>query len=194
MTTPCVVASQSRSTFATTTLTKNCSARLAIILLALGLVSPASFAQEIDSIDTMQGSYEYKFANRLMNGKRYESENTLQILGVSSTEAFFQTHLDWANGHSCDLSGSAMLERGGLVYLEALPRGRMCEFRIVEKEGTISFLDVGNNCRRRYCGNRGGFGGIKFAPATRHKITQTEEANLLDLYRARRLKNESNNR
>jgi hypothetical protein len=141
-----------------------------------------AFAQGAYSIDSVQGTYSHRFKNGRMDGTKYTSENKLDILKVSETAAYFRVHLEWSNGHLCDLSGTAALEAAGLVYREAIDPENMCVLRFNVSDGKISFGDEGGVCRQFYCGARGGFLRVGFDLSKRREIGLGQKPQLLEAY------------
>jgi hypothetical protein len=127
------------------------------------------------ALDSWEGTYRYKFANGLMNGKKYQSENRLDLLKLSAKTAYFNTHLEWANGHTCDLFGVADLDpAGALVYRTASIEGQTCIFKIKASPSGIVFDDEQGACRLVSCGNRGGYEGVEFKFKNRGKLNAEE--------------------
>jgi hypothetical protein len=132
---------------------------LAVALaICLGLA-----AADSPDLSKLAGLYRYTFQNGLVNGKKYRSENKLELLPLGATSAYFHTHLEWANGHSCDLAGVAgAAPDGSLEYRKPSLEGQTCLFRIrVTKDG-LMFEDEGGACRMISCGARGMLDGVEF--------------------------------
>jgi hypothetical protein len=137
------------------------------------------------SIDGFEGLYRYKFKNGLMNGTKYESENRLALLKLTPISAYFNTHLEWANGHSCDLSGVADLDtNGALVYRKPSIEDRICIFSIKATSDGLVFGDEGGACRLISCGARGRLAGVEFKFKERGKLPADEIRKSRDFERA----------
>ena len=67
-------------------------------------------------IDTLAGVYKTQFKNGNIDGGKYDSEDILEIVKVSPTAAYVRTHLEFFNGHVCNIQGVADVEDGALVY------------------------------------------------------------------------------
>jgi hypothetical protein len=140
------------------------------IFLVAVLASPVAAAESID-LDKVAGVYKDRFQNSLVDGSKFTSENILEIVKTSPDEAYFNTHLEFYNGHECELSGLAHVERDALVYRSQLPDTKgESEFRIRLTPKTVRFEDPDGNYRANYCGERGGFDGIEFKLSARRPI------------------------
>src|SRR6185437_16053133 len=89
--------------------------RRAAILAALACIAAATPAVGAE-IDKIAGVYKKQFANGNIEGGQYRSEDILEIVKVSPTAAYVKTHLEFFNGHVCNIQGVADLESGALVY------------------------------------------------------------------------------
>jgi hypothetical protein len=155
---------------------------LAVLMfcLAIGLT-----AQPRSSIDELEGLYRYTFKNGLMNGQKYESENRLALLKLTATSAYFNTHLEWANGHTCDLSGVADLDpNGNLIFRQPSIEGRICVFSIKPTRDGLVLGDEGGACRLISCGARGRISGVEFKFQGRGKLHADEIRKSRDFERA----------
>ena len=131
--------------------------------LVLFLVGVAT-GQSKRGVEGFEGFYRYRFNNRLMDGTPYQSENRLTVLKLSANSAYFLTHLDWANGHTCDLSGVAELDPTGaaLVYRKPSLEDKVCVFRISRGKDRLVFSDDDGACRIISCGSRGMLATVEF--------------------------------
>ncbi len=135
-------------------------------------MSTACQVLESSSLKNWQGLYKYTFANSFTGESEHTSENRLLLMQVSSTTAYFETHLEWANGHSCDLSGIAFVtSRKILTYSEPSILGKTCTFNINFEENKFVFDDNDGACRLIACGSRGLLDGVEFQYGTRREIT-----------------------
>jgi hypothetical protein len=145
---------------------------LGFLLVCLGLVLTAQLKPGLEGLE---GLYRYKFQNGLMNGKKYESENRLALLKVTYASAYFSTHLEWANGHTCDLSGIADLDAtGALIYRKPSIEGQTCLFSIKTTRNGLVFGDEGGACRLVSCGVRGRLAGVEFRFKDRGQLNGDE--------------------
>lgn len=156
-----------------------------LMLIATCAVAPAVLAG--DSIDALQGVYKHSFSNAYMNGKKYRSTEILEILRLSSTTAYFRTHLEAANGHICDIAGIADAQADdSLMYRTASHKDQMCVLSIHSIKNGVELKDAptevypGGACRVIACGSRGGLDGAKFQNSERRQanaqaIKETDE-------------------
>ncbi len=103
------------------------------VALAAIIIGVTAFcqAEELPNLNKLQGLYKYSFPNRLMGGTKYTSENRFLLMPLSPDTAYFDLHLDWANGHSCDLFGIAEVKsKRMLIYSEPSIYGKTCIFTI----------------------------------------------------------------
>jgi hypothetical protein len=142
------------------------------ILAALGAVVAASsaLAAPAISIDDVAGVYKHRFQNGMVDGTKYASEDILEIVRVSPTEAYVRVHLEFYNGHLCSISGIAKAEGDALVYRPHQDYGEQCALRLQEQKGSLVFADPGGSCKVQYCGMRGSFRGEAFSLKDRRAI------------------------
>jgi hypothetical protein len=131
--------------------------RITAVAAATAIVAmlPAQAADLV--LDKVVGVYKKSFQNGLVTGEKYRSENTLEIIKVSPTTAFFRTQLEFLNGHECSLSGVAVVHDKTLIY-----RG--------DNNAGNKQCDQDGICQSMSCGARGGYSGITFATARRRTI------------------------
>lgn len=118
-------------------------------------------------LDKIAGLYVTHFQNGDVGGDKFWSDNVLELVKVSPDTAFFRTHLEFYNGHECELSGVAEISGASLVYRD--PR-QQCELHIDVADGKIAFDDRDYHCREASCGARGGYSGATFALKSRRPI------------------------
>lgn len=144
--------------------------RAFLVILAVGTMVSCTVLPSIEDLD---GLYKYNFPNMRMDGTDYTSENRLLLFQTSPNALYFETHLDWANGHSCDLSGIAELDlesRQFLLYTAPSLSEKTCAFTIRLEKDKLVFDDQGGACMLSSCGSRGSFDGVEFKYNTRHEI------------------------
>lgn len=130
----------------------------------------ASVEQKL-SLNDVVGMYSESFKNAFISGIEYQSENTLEIIEYSATSVYFQTHLEFANGHMCNLSGIAVIHGNELVYHGSIrDDGQKCEFHIKKEGDLLKFYDENAVCREHTCGSRGGYFQQTFNNVSRQKI------------------------
>jgi hypothetical protein len=145
--------------------------RRALMLAVAGMIaaSPA-VAADID-IDKIAGVYKKQFKNGNISGDKYESEDVLEIVKASPATAYVKTHLEFFNGHVCNISGVADLEGGTLTYhgpdnIE----GKPCELSVTAGRGKVILNDKDGHCAIGTCGNRGMYNGTAFELKRRRTI------------------------
>lgn len=142
-----------------------------LFLMTLLVGVTACQAGDVSGLDKVEGSYEYTFPNRLMDGTQYTSKNQLLIMRDSQNTAYFNTHLDWANGHSCDLAGIADIKsQSTLVYRVSSIMNKTCRFEINIQSNKIVFGDKDGACRLISCGARGMLDEVEFELKSRKQI------------------------
>jgi hypothetical protein len=129
-------------------------------------------AKDLPTIGSVQGIYKYSFPNALMDSTQYTSENRLLLMSTSLTTAYFDVHLEWANGHSCDLSGIAdVMSEQVLTYSTPSIMEKTCTFNITLDTNKFVLNDENRECRIISCGSRGMLDGVEFEYDTVEKIT-----------------------
>jgi len=140
-----------------------------LLIAALGLA--AALAAAPIAIDDVTGVYKSRFNNGLVDGTTYKSEDVLEIVKVSPRQAYVRAHLEFYNGHVCDISGVAQLENGALVYRPHENLGKdKCELTLQRKGDKIVFGDKNFACKDMYCGARGSFNDESFPMSSRRSI------------------------
>jgi hypothetical protein len=169
---------------------------LAALMLALALPAVAA-APGLPA--ALAGVYKHRFANADVQGDHYTSEDILEIVPVDGDAAYVRLHLDFYNGHICDISGVARQAGESLVYDgPADTDGKPCRLTLASRgDGVHIFEDENGSCRNQTCGARGGYGfkadgPPDFTPAQRRTIrylprleASAEYKAALDEYRAR---------
>lgn len=142
------------------------------LLAAAAAMATTAFAAARLDLDSIAGVYKERFKNGLVTGEEYESENVVEVVKVSPTTAYVRADLEFYNGHQCAIRGIAKLEGDALVYrpAERIEGFGPCELGVSVKDGKLAFSDKDGECRRYYCGARGGFDGIAFPLTSRRTI------------------------
>lgn len=149
---------------------------IAVFTLLIPLAGPALAADVSADLAGIAGVYKHRFQNGTVQGEEYESENILEIAPTGSNLAYFRTHLEYFNGHSCDLWGMAEWRDNTLFYQEEETEGySACRLQLQVKDGDILFMDDPEApCRDNYCGSRGGFNGVEFKAGQKRQIRYME--------------------
>ncbi len=116
-------------------------------------------------IKKIEGVYKEQFNNALVDGTGYRSENILEIVRVSKSSIYFKTHLDYYNGHTCDLFGLAKYS----VLNKFTFKADTCRLLIDANSNTINLDDHGGTCKE-YCGARGSLRKIDFPLKKKRRI------------------------
>ena len=119
-------------------------------------------------IAALEGTYTRPIKSGLIDGKTYTAIDKLTIKRVSGTAIEFSLHLNFFNGHECEMSGKADYDAGAFVHRERLDEKRECVLKLVPtpKEILIQDDEMGN-CRMLSCGARGGYNGASFSRTLR---------------------------
>jgi hypothetical protein len=146
-----------------------------IRLALLGLTLHAMNAAAQDATQLMQqmaGVYRHPFMSASITpGKEpgeadvpYQAEDVIEIVPFDADHVYIRAHLDFYNGHTCDVSGMGRHEHGAFVYhdpeppLEGYPP---CALKVAVENGKLTLTDRATpdavaSCRA-YCGVRGGW-------------------------------------
>ena len=137
--------------------------RIITIVAALGVATIASAAPGLD-IDKIAGVYKSQFKNGNISGDKYQSEDVLEIVKVSPTVAYIRTHLEFFNGHVCNIWGVGDKEGDALVYRAKKENveGKFCVLSVKVKAGKVVIDDKDGACAVGTCGNRGMYNGTTF--------------------------------
>jgi len=124
-------------------------------------VSPAQLMREID------GVYKKRFTSGMIvpgqdKDEPYQAENIVEIVPYDDQHVYLRAHLDFYNGHTCDIAGMAGFEHGAFVYHDPeppLPKERPCVLRLHVTDKRLMLTDretpdAEATCRA-YCGARG---------------------------------------
>lgn len=141
----------------------------------MAMETPGDPAAASELIGRIDGVYKERFANQLVDGQGYESEDILEIVRVSENTVYFRTHLEFYNGHECNLWGLARFSRKGvLVYDDPEPpldpEDPHCRLQFEVSADKITILDPKQTCKSFNCGMRGAFDGEDFALSARRPI------------------------
>jgi len=142
----------------------------ALAPLLIVVAANAALAASSLSIDGIAGVYKDHFQNGLVDGTKFKSEDILEIVKVSPSEAYVRTHLEFFNGHTCSIYGVARQEGDALVYRPHQDYGEQCALTLRAVNGKLVFSDPDGNCRVQYCGARGSFEGTAFPLTSRRTI------------------------
>jgi hypothetical protein len=97
-------------------------------------------------------------------------EDILEIVAYTSDKIYFRIHLEFYNGHTCDLLGIAKYEDGAFVYRGPAGGTDICVLAIRPVNKDVTLEDVGGHCKSASCGARGGYHGVGFPLTSRRAI------------------------
>jgi len=144
--------------------------RVILLLAASGMAVAAGPSSPVSDL---AGRYSHRFANGLVNGERYMSEDIVEIVPVDASHAYVRMELAFFNGHSCSLAGIARAEGSALVYHEpaaATVPGEHCVLTL-KRDGTKLRWSDGEGSCQSHCGARGGVSNGDLPWASRRPIT-----------------------
>ncbi|MGA0603355.1 hypothetical protein ACO2Q3_21790 [Caulobacter sp. KR2-114] len=156
-------------------------AAAAVLVLAAG---PAG-----DLPSRLEGRYTHSFANGLVTGEHFRSTETLVILRTAPDAAWVDAHLEFFNGHECNISGVADARGEALVLKSGDDELSRCTLAIGpgagKDRGKLVFVADGTGCNY-YCGARGSLDGAAFAAASRRPLTPAQRRKIVagDDYKA----------
>jgi hypothetical protein len=149
----------------------------------LAIASSLAFAAAIN-IDALAGVYKSTFENGNIDGGKYQSENILEIVKVSPSAAYVRTHLEFFNGHVCNIWGVAKVEGDALVYHgETNSQGKACMLSVRSAGGKVTLDDKDGACAIGTCGNRGMYNGTAFELKKRRAIRYMDVLENSDQYK-----------
>jgi hypothetical protein len=158
---------------------------LGIVALAFGtsaILGSLAYAAGVN-VDAIAGVYKHQFKNGLVSGEKYVSEDILEIVKVSPTAAYVRTHLEFFNGHECNILGVAKAEGDALVYRgETNSQGNQCVLSVKVSSGKITLHDKDGACAVGTCGARGMYGGKSFALGKKRAIRYLDKLKKSDEY------------
>jgi hypothetical protein len=148
---------------------------IAIVSSMLSLPSRADASTKMvsaaETIKRIEGVYKNRFANSTVQDEHFQSEDILEIVSYSANAIYFRVHLEFYNGHTCDLSGIAAYENGSFVFHGTSDvSDAICKLTIKADSGNVTLDDVGGNCRTYSCGARGGYHDVSFPIKSRRVI------------------------
>lgn len=122
-------------------------------------------------LGTMSGVYKRRFKNGDTAGFAYRSEDIFEFVPISPFAAYIKLHLEFFNGHECNVAGVAEYKKVEAFVLQDPdgPNGNRCLLSIKLDGKKISFQDPNGSCMK-FCGARGSFSGENFYLAQRRKI------------------------
>lgn len=140
-------------------------------------------AAEMD-IDKLAGVYKKTFKNGNVDGDKYQSEDILEIVKVAPTAAYIRAHLEFFNGHVCNIWGVANVESTELVYRGMTNvEGKKCVLSVKATGGKVALDDLEGACAVGTCGARGMYNGTAFDLKARRTIRYMDTLLKSDQYK-----------
>jgi len=145
----------------------------AIVSIALGVFCSASLssgqtpkpqAESAAFLAQVAGVYKVQFQNGDVNGRKYESEDILEVVPVDDRTAYVRMDLEFFNGHSGKIYGIANYGKNSLIYDNGKKGGERCVVEYVwaaDKVITKADYEKTPGCLS-YHGARGTFDGAQF--------------------------------
>jgi hypothetical protein len=140
--------------------------RAAALLAIAALAGPVAAAQPLN-LDRWAGVYKTRFENGAVDGTVYSAENILEIVKLSPRTAYLRIHLEFYNGHECNIWGVADAVGDHLAYRTTAQRGEKsddepCVLQVVREKDRLTLHD-NQTCKPGYCGVRGSFENVGFS-------------------------------
>jgi hypothetical protein len=140
------------------------------LIAGLALLSAPVLAADSLNLDQVAGVYKDRFKSGLIDGSTYDTENVLEVVKVSSTEAYVRFRLQFYNGHLCAHYGISKVEGADLVYRKRMDDNETCVLKIRFGKDKVVISEEDGVCRSYMCGVRGGLAGIDFDTKSRRPI------------------------
>ena len=146
--------------------------RHTVLATAAAIIVAAASAHAAERTSTgLAGVYKKTFKNGNIGGDKYTSEDILEIVKVTPTAAYVRTHLEFFNGHVCNIWGVAKAEGGALVYRgETNAQGKQCVLSVKAAGRKVTLDDLEGACAIGTCGARGMYNGTAFDLKARRPI------------------------
>jgi hypothetical protein len=128
-------------------------------------------------INELQGVYKHRFQNGTVDGEKYQSEDIVEIVAFDATSIYIRTHIEFFNGHQCDISGIAKYENGFFVYHsseKAFGTDLYCTLKVSQDQKNINLTDIDeanqvSTCSY-FCGARGSFNNYSISKSSKRNI------------------------
>jgi hypothetical protein len=145
--------------------------KILVPLLAALCACGASAQEPAQLMEKMAGVYKHRFMSATITpGKApgeadepYQAEDVIEIVPYDADHVYVRAHLDFYNGHICDVAGMARYEHGVFVYRDNLSLSVAgyppCTLKVGVEHGQLTLTDratpdAASSCRA-YCGARG---------------------------------------
>lgn len=148
----------------------------ALAAAAVLLVVDAARSAAPPALDpkALAGVYKRQFENGDVSGRKYASEDILEIVPTGPDAAYFREHLEFFNGHICAINGIAHRAGDELIYRSREPPpayagAPACVMHIRREGQTVFAGDMDGGCAA-YCGARGSLKNSAFPLKARRPI------------------------
>lgn len=131
-----------------------------------GVTEPGDPGKAAQAAAAIAGSYRRSFPNSDVQGTDFLSTDTLEITQLPNAAIHYSLELQFYNGHSCSLEGTATYRRAGSFVDQRQtdqPMFPLCVFEILPEEDGVKFADPTGACKMMSCGERGGYDGARFS-------------------------------
>lgn len=144
--------------------------RFLVLLLAASCACAASAQDAARLMEKMAGVYKHRFMSATITPDKgpgeadvpYQAEDVIEIVPYDADHVYVRAHLDFYNGHSCNIAGMGRYQHGAFVYHDPerlLPEDPPCELKVGVEGGKLVLTDRdvpdGISSCSAYCGVRG---------------------------------------
>jgi hypothetical protein len=143
---------------------------------AIAALATLGAAAPLDDVGRLQGVYRRAFANQMADGQPYRSVDEIRIERRGPAAAYVAVHLEFRNGHTCDIDGLTLYANGALT-MTADPRtspGEVCRFALTALPDVLKISAEGEGCNA-YCGMRGRLDGAQLPRAVRRPLPRRRD-------------------
>jgi hypothetical protein len=140
------------------------------LIAGLVFLSAPVLAADSLNLDQVAGVYKDRFESGFVDGSTFQAENVLEIVKLSSREAYVRFRLKFYNGHICAHYGVSKVEGADLVYRKRTSDNETCVLSIRFGKDKVVISEQDGVCRSHMCGMRGGLAGIDFDAKSRRTI------------------------
>jgi len=137
------------------------------VLAAVAMLLAAARAPD-DDLSRITGVYRRSFINSMADGTPYRSTDEIVIRRRGRASALVSVHLQFRNGHSCEI-GALMRYQADALTAEVDPdpgSGATCAFSIAVTPDVLRLAAKGDGCLS-YCGMRGSLDGAQMPRSAR---------------------------
>ena len=151
-------------------------------LAALALPVHAAVTPPAKLIKDLEGVYQHRLATKIAvpgnSDKKVESDDVVEIAGHGENTAYVRASLTVRDGHRCNITGVAAVEKGHLVYRDPDPDlsdKLLCMLTVSRKGDALHLTDratpKGPSTCSALCGARSNLGDYTIPMSKKAKIT-----------------------